>query len=252
MRLRIYSDLHLEFYDDPTSFVTTLPTHGFDVLALCGDITNGHFLTRDLEIMCTYFCDVPIMYVPGNHDYYHSSFATAHQELRRLTQRHNNFHWLRPGHTATVRGQRFVGATLWYPETNKTYASYLRSISGMGPGMVWNDFKYIGRSQVISRLAMQHAAWLARTVTPADVVLTHMLPSRSCISARFMSSAVNDFFVHDLTRLIEAQSPKLWCYGHTHDSSDSFLGTTRLVCNPCGYDPDGLNKGFDTHLTVQI
>jgi hypothetical protein len=29
---------------------------------------------------------------------------------------------------------------------------------------------------------------------------------------------------------------KVWTHGHTHETFDYMVGTTRIVCNPRGYD----------------
>jgi hypothetical protein len=45
-------------------------------------------------------------------------------------------------------------------------------------------------------------------------------------------------------------SVSLWIHGHTHESVDYFVNSTRVVCNPRGYAPMELNESFDPVLTV--
>jgi len=40
--------------------------------------------------------------------------------------------------------------------------------------------------------------------------------------------------------------------GHTHESFDSEIGKTRVVCNPRGYASIEENKGFRPDYTVEI
>ena len=36
--------------------------------------------------------------------------------------------------------------------------------------------------------------------------------------------------------IIDRPQIKLWTHGHTHDDFDYTIGSTRVVCNPRGYD----------------
>jgi hypothetical protein len=36
--------------------------------------------------------------------------------------------------------------------------------------------------------------------------------------------------------ILDRPKIKLWTHGHTHDVFDYMIGTTRVVCNPRGYD----------------
>jgi hypothetical protein len=45
-------------------------------------------------------------------------------------------------------------------------------------------------------------------------------------------------------------SVSLWIHGHTHESFDYVVNSTRVVCNPRGYAPMELNEAFDPVLTV--
>jgi hypothetical protein len=40
--------------------------------------------------------------------------------------------------------------------------------------------------------------------------------------------------LHDY--ILDRPKIKLWTHGHTHDVFDYMLGTTRVFCNPRGYD----------------
>jgi hypothetical protein len=35
--------------------------------------------------------------------------------------------------------------------------------------------------------------------------------------------------------ILDRRQIKLWTHGHTHESFDYMIGTTRVVCNPRGY-----------------
>lgn len=50
----------------------------------------------------------------------------------------------------------------------------------------------------------------------------------------------------------QAGRPLLWVHGHTHDSFDYMIGSTRVLCNPRGYIPEEANKQFDPALIVDL
>jgi hypothetical protein len=50
--------------------------------------------------------------------------------------------------------------------------------------------------------------------------------------------------------MMEEGRPALWVHGHTHDSYDYWVGSTRVVCNPRGYDDE--NIAFDPVLVVRM
>ena len=63
MRLRILSDLHLEHYAQGLD----LPDVEADAVILAGDIYTG---TQGLVWAAERFAGVPVLYVPGNHEFY--------------------------------------------------------------------------------------------------------------------------------------------------------------------------------------
>jgi hypothetical protein len=48
---------------------------------------------------------------------------------------------------------------------------------------------------------------------------------------------MNGGYSSDLSAFIlDNPQIKLWTHGHTHEDFDYMLGSTRIVCNPRGYD----------------
>ena len=74
MKIQIASDLHLENWqrDLPQPVYQFEPDRRRDLLILAGDITTGSrqwgmpFIRRELGIS-------PVIFVPGNHEYYHAT-----------------------------------------------------------------------------------------------------------------------------------------------------------------------------------
>jgi hypothetical protein len=72
------------------------------------------------------------------------------------------------------------------------------------------------------------------------VVVTHHLPSRRLVSPRFFekdgSDGANGGFVGDCDNILAYDhAPDLWIHGHTHDTIETELWKTRIICNPAGY-----------------
>ena len=101
MRLHILSDLHLEV--DPHF---RPPNTDADVLILDGDIAPG---TDGLAAFAGH--PGPVIYVPGNHEYYHSDITAAGANLRQYAA-DAGIHFLDCGELV-LDGVRFLGATLW-------------------------------------------------------------------------------------------------------------------------------------------
>ena len=100
MKLGILSDLHLSQGDLP------LPGAGADMVILAGDIARPA-----RAIAWASRIPRPVLYVPGNHEFYGSSIEGALAELKRLAAG-TNVRVLDCEETL-VDGVRFLGATLW-------------------------------------------------------------------------------------------------------------------------------------------
>jgi predicted phosphodiesterase len=243
MRIQVMSDLHLEFHaDGGASFVESLDPSGVDVLVLAGDIDVGSGLPAALGLMCRHFAGSQVLYVHGNHEFYHSSFQDVQMLTRQVARRHRNLQWLEQ-RTVRIGGQRFLGATLWFAHDEAA----LHHRGAM------NDFLEIqGFETWVYEVNRRTVSWLRKRVCPGDVVVTHHLPSPKAVAPCHAKSPLNPFFVCDLEQLMLKARPALWLFGHTHTSADFVLGDTRLICNPLGYVGAEQNARFDERLMVEI
>lgn len=71
----------------------------------------------------------------------------------------------------------------------------------------------------------------------AIVVVGHHTPSQFSCHPRYAHDRImNGAYHSDLTEImLNNEQIKLWIHGHTHDSFDYMIGSTRVVCNPRGY-----------------
>ncbi|HEY6921858.1 MAG TPA: metallophosphoesterase [Steroidobacteraceae bacterium] len=251
IRFRIFSDLHLEFCD------WTPPGGTAEAVLLAGDISVGK---HGIEWARRHFADSPIIYVPGNHEFYGARLPDALDVLREAARR-CDVHLL-DGDSCVVDGTRFLGATLW-----TDYALYGSEPADLDRAMAdaimeMNDFRAIkwanGAELTPAQLRDIHltkARWLADALAQPfsgpTVVITHHLPHRLSIHPRFEGTRYNPCFASDLDHLVRPPVA-LWVHGHTHESLDYTVNGTRVFCNPRGYLPREPNPSFDPAGRVEL
>lgn len=253
MKLNILSDLHLGFG------AMARPANDADVVVLAGDIARP----REAVDWARGF-DKPVLYVPGNHEFYGGSIDGVLGELERLcagTQVH-----LLDNREIVIGGLRFLGSTLW-TDFELFDDPARRAASKDEARRLLRDFSRIRAREDSPRpftpddsiaLFRRDTAWLAGRLACAvagpTVVITHHAPSPRSIHPRFADSLLNAGFVSDTSGLLGADRVSLWIHGHTHDSFDYRVDGTRVVCNPRGYAREGVveNAAFDPDLIVDL
>lgn len=243
MKLRILSDLHLEFHrDNGESFIKDQSDSDYDVMVLAGDITTEKHLGEVLSYWRKSVGDRHIIYVPGNHEYYDSSISKVHNTFEAWVKQDNKLHVLNNSQVS-IDGIKFIGSTLWFAHSGKPE----RGDDDL------NDFHLIGGFQKwISQQAKDSAEYLRNNVKEGDIVITHHLPHSLSIHPRFAGSYLNKYFLHDISDVVENNNAKLWIHGHTHSSCDYNIGQTRVVCNPFGYLRYEENSKFIEKLNIVI
>jgi Icc-related predicted phosphoesterase len=243
VRIQLLSDLHFEFHrDGGRSFVESLNPDGVDVLVLAGDVAVGEDLPAALDLLCQRYHDSSVIYVHGNHEFYHSSLDKIRQLTRQSCRENCNLSWLDKS-GAKVRGAVFWGAPLWFPDT----------VTNPNLKQLLNDFSMIEDFESwVYHENMEAVDFLQDHVRPGDIVVTHHLPSHLCVSPRHRGSVLNPFFVCDMAPFILERQPRLWLHGHTHDSRDIQIEKTRVICNPFGYARSNVNPDFNDRLILEV
>ncbi|NKJ07898.1 MULTISPECIES: metallophosphoesterase [unclassified Rhizobium] len=254
MKIWVISDLHLEFgvpFDnDPPKDVDVVVCAG-DVLSK-GIIPSIRWLTQHIALK------VPVVFVAGNHEFYHSSI---HESIRQVGEAnsHPNLHFLE-NDIVEIKGVLFVGGTLWtdfklFGRDPQVAMSYARS------GM--NDYKKIKLSKMPYQKFKPLDAYRKHVETrnfiagelrehPGQraVVVTHHAPSPRSVDGGFRYDPLAACYASDLEDLICETGPTLWVHGHLHHRNDYSVGSTRIVSNPRGYP--GEATGFDPDFIVDI
>lgn len=253
VRLNILSDLHLGQAGLP------LPETDADIVVLAGDISRP----RQAIDWASRF-EKPVLYVPGNHEFYGGALGATVSQLRELA-RGTPVHIL-DNDEIQLGGVRFLGSTLWN-DFNLYGAGQVRDQAiSQALGFI-RDFVRIQSDAIpgtnlappeLEALFAANRAWLQHKLdTPFDgptVVITHHAPSVKSIHPRFEGSLINTCFVSDSEYLMGADRAALWIHGHTHDSFDYQVAGTRVICNPRGYARDGVNENadFNPELIVEL
>jgi Icc-related predicted phosphoesterase len=267
VKLLVLSDLHLETRPD---WVWPRVMPEFDTAIVAGDVAGSCAASVEELAAATSLRGKPVIFVPGNHEFY-NSILQDNLATGRAAAFGANVH-LVARDAVVIHGVRFLGATLW--TDYRLFGTAKKSMVQAGHDMPDHGSIRIregnGSAAHISRFMPWHAAAehrkdlaflvdeLSRPFAGPTVVVTHHLPSARSISLRFQGSALNPAFASDLEWLIERHRPEFWIHGHTHDSCDYRLGTTRIICNPKGYGPSYLegrrlqNASFDPQLLIDV
>jgi 3',5'-cyclic AMP phosphodiesterase CpdA len=256
VKIRVLSDLHLE-NDQPE----LIPHADADLVVLAGDIHNhAEGLRWAAE---TFDGAVPVVYVPGNHEYYDGEFGALEAAMKDAAASIDNVHFLNNAALVDPQGQwRVLGTTLWtdFDLFGTEEATRAAALAGAERAMLdyrgliqvtWTAGNDEARSADLpdntprnltpaDTIALhQHAiAWLeAELKKPFDgktIVVTHHAPHRRSLAERYATDPVSAGFVNDLPALVR-EPVALWVHGHTHTPFDYVENTTRVVCNPRGY-----------------
>jgi hypothetical protein len=202
----------------------------------------------------------PVVYVPGNHEFYGGHMQDLREELFLQAKRFEVD--VLDGGEILIGGVRFLGATLWtdFALHGTDRGSIDRAMADAHYGM--NDFQLIryGESRMFrpadSRaIHLAQVRWLRAKLGEeffgSTVVVTHHLPHRRSFHRKYEGSGLNPSFASDLSDLM-GPSVSLWIHGHTHESLDYVVNGTRVVCYPRGYFPMELNAAFDPVLTINL
>lgn len=265
MKIAVCSDLHLEFQD-----INITNDEGAEVLILSGDImiaedlhNHKHFdynpytpgaladlgrrqqtalRFRDFLKRCS-FQFPHVVYVAGNHEFYHGRWKASLDHLREECARFPNVYFLE-NDIKTIGEYTFIGCTLW-TDMNKGDPLTLHAINDM-----MNDFKIIRNDEHgFTKLRPAHAmyrhqqslGYIKHIVTDMKdekfVVVGHHAPSKQSTHPKYQNDQLmNGGYSSDLSEFIlDHPQIKLWTHGHTHDPFDYMIGSTRIVCNPRGY-----------------
>ncbi len=262
VNVHLMSDLHMDF----TKIRDHRAPPGTDVVVLAGDTHPG---VLGLMWAAETFPDLPVIMVPGNHEYYGKRAIDRHgrkmQEKAEALNREtgSRVHMLDRGEVV-LSGTRFLCATLW-----TDYALYgleNREKAMRDAEREMNDYRNVcstlNRRLTAAFVLGEHRksrAWLEeRLAVPFDgptVVVTHHPPTPRALPPGYRGDSVSPCYASDLEALMQGPTaPEAWFHGHVHVCHDHVVGGTRVVANPRGYVEwkSVENPLFDPGLLLRI
>lgn len=261
MKIQILSDLHLE-----TEVFQPRPADGADLLVIAGDIDSTW---AGLSLFAGW--PVPVIYVPGNHEFDGRDVDAALAGLRqradelglRLLERDSCILTAPDG-----RRIRFVGTVRWSdfdlfgeserPRVQRAAGYYVKVMRSTRDGQLFD-------ANGVREEALACRAWLADTLrqsSPASngwdltVAITHYGPSLRSADPRYGNQPGTASFCNaddDLLPLVP-----LWIHGHLHCRHDyqvprgEGLAPTRVVSNARGHSKKHETLGYDGLFTVEV
>lgn len=235
MKIQLASDLHLEFLARQFPNETLIrPAFGADVLVLAGDVAND---LLGVKLFANW--PVPVVYVPGNHEYYATDWPTMRERLQHAAR----------GTSVTVLdngvwefgGVRFLGATLWTDYRLHANRTQRALMDVAGSRLRDHSAIRVGAEAFTPEMALtdheQSRRWLedqlAEPYAGRRVVVTHHGPSAQSVHPRYLGDPLNAGFVSELDDVVGRAD--FWLHGHVHDSFDYKVDNCRVVVNPRGY-----------------
>ncbi|MCH7342683.1 metallophosphoesterase [Pelomonas sp. CA6] len=254
MRFQLLSDLHLETED----FVPQ-PAPGAELLILAGDVDSRWEGLRRFAGW-----PVPVLFVPGNHEYDGREIRRCGAELRaycadlglRMLD-DEALVWT----GADGRALRILGSTRWSDfelfgaaqrERAMRAAGYFQRLMGATlDGRVFD-------AAAVRELGLANKAWLKRELEQAfdgpTLVVTHFAPSLRSADPRYGQQPTTASFCNDDEDLLPLAT--LWVHGHLHCRHDYRVaharGETRVVCNARGHGRKGEALGFDPLRVLEL
>lgn len=189
MKIHILNDLHIEFEDfEP-------PVTDADVVVLAGDIGVG---MEGLRWAQTRFPDKPVIYVPGNHEFYQHDI-TLINELK--AEAADNIHVLNDDQVI-IDGVRFLGSILWtdfalFGEVDKFFAMQTAQQQMTDFSIIQNHGQRFTPTDAV-KLHEASRDWLTIMLAePFDgktVVVTHHAPSSQSVHPRYACDLLTSAF----------------------------------------------------------
>ena len=198
-----------------------------------------------------------VIYIVGNHEYYHGDFATSFAHLKDVLGYLPRLHVLEK-ESIMIGDVTFLCGTLWTDMNREDPDTLYRIRSYMNDFRIIKDTRYPvhykdseGKSHTRDgrfspeTSVDEHRAMLkfvkesiAANPTGKYVVVGHHAPSRASTHPQYADQTmVNGAYSSNLDEFImDRPQIKLWTHGHTHHEFDYMIGSCRVMCNPRGYD----------------
>jgi Icc-related predicted phosphoesterase len=258
MKIWHISDLHLSA-EDVTNPQELGDVPKADVAVILGD-TSDNIFNSILWAVRNVKQHMPVIYVPGNHDFYWHELVATSARARQFSRRHGVLYL--DGDTVILDGVRFLGAAFWSDfeidaHVDGTPCDKLLAKSMEDAGRR-SDFQRIYSNRRNAELIrpedtravhLEHKRYFHRMFSRAfdgpTVALTHFaIHERSC-DPKYRAMPGSSAYISNQQVMIERFQPQLWLHGHVHNHSEYQIGKTTVACNPFGYSHEATGYKWD-------
>ncbi|KQV39385.1 MULTISPECIES: metallophosphoesterase [unclassified Rhizobium] len=269
MKAWIVSDMHVNNSE--------LARNGLEIpeadICICAGDVSGivemsiTFLLRNISPR------MPVIMVLGNHEYYGSTIDANLKTAKRMTKGTNIT--VLENETFFFGNVRIIGATLWTDfeiehglktelplSERKAFAINVCKHYMMDFHAIYrSDWPQRGMPGLLTAKELIERHMQSRTFITSEltdhfngrtVVLSHHAPLPRSLHPRFKGHPSNGAFASDLCALISEGKPDFWVHGHVHHFLDYQEGSTRVICNPRGYERERAHTGFISGLVINI
>lgn len=265
-KIGILSDLHLESSNMKLNL-------NCDIVVLAGDIS------QDFSLLYRFFEQnipetMPIIYVPGNHEYEGKRYFAVMEELKKIEKDFSNLKILQ-NEAIDIDGIRFIGTTLWsnFEGFGQEWKNEVKK---------WCKFNVVDFSCIFKKNDNNKGDFISSVPyvywTPDDMekefnkaydflkyelrtnetenikfVVTHFAPTMKSLDPNYKSGLHSAYWVNDLPELMGFSD--YWIHGHTHSSFQYDYEGTKVICNPRGYSKLydlSPNTTFDRNMYVEV
>ncbi len=244
MKIQYFSDLHSE-KGNRLLAERIVSQCDADVLIFAGDFYNQGKSPELLQKLDS-LAPCPLLFVPGNHDYYGMSRKTVDQDF---TNRIYENIFILNENMVIIDDVCFLGATSWWDvKVNRD------AYEGMNDLVMINDIDRAAREGAWGKSAkIFFMKTLGKRMAVKTVCISHHAPSPRSIPDTLAHRDVNQCYANDWHDMIKVFQPTLWIHGHIHQqSSDYFIGKTRVLSNPYGYANSKTNPHWQEECVVTI
>ena len=249
MKLRYFSDLHLEFMkpNKILKFINKIKKGDPDeICILAGDIGNPYKYNYQTFIDFINRSFQKTFIIAGNHEYYNKmkKIKETDDYLREYFLKFNNISYLNNEYEI-YNNYCFIGTTLWSNITNSAYKI--------------NDLEQIPHFDIqqYNQLNNQSIEFLNNAIRDNTncIIITHHVPSFNLIDSKYKTNELmpyNQWFYCDLDNFISLNRNKIrcWIYGHTHTLAYNVIYNIPFICNPIGYPNENKNLDFEKNIEL--